>query len=134
MSIIAIRAALETALNGMTPQLATAWENTAFTPAVGTPYQKVVLMLAEPDNSESGARYIEQGYMQVDLRYPLSKGTADAGARAVALRTTFKRGLTFTSGGINVVIERTPQIMPGRNDEDRYVVQVCIRFTAQVSG
>ena len=36
MSVVKVKAALETALNGMTA-LATAWENVAFTPVAGTP-------------------------------------------------------------------------------------------------
>ena len=72
--------------------------------------------------------------MQVDLNYPLDTGAADAAARADLIRTTFKRGTTLTSGGINVVINRTPTIMPGVNTDASYVVSVKVRFTAQVLG
>ena len=50
MSITAIRATLESALDGMTPALATAWENMPFTPITGIPYQRAYLMDADPDN------------------------------------------------------------------------------------
>jgi hypothetical protein len=134
VSIVSIRAALETALNAMSPALSTAWENAAFTPVNATPYQRVNLLLAEPDNTEISARYTEQGFMQVSLCYPIGAGPGDAAARALALRQTFPRGATLTSGGIAVVIARTPEIAPAQIDGDRYVVPVRIRFTAQVSG
>lgn len=133
MSVVSIRAALETALNGMSPSLSTAWENASFTPVSGTPYQQVHLLLAEPENIEFGARYREIGYMQVKLMYPLKNGTATAAARAQSLRTTFARGNTFTSGGINVMIHHTPEIQPGTVEDDRYAINVIIRFYAHIT-
>ena len=54
MSVVAIRAALEARLNAMTPTLDTAWENTTFVPKEGTPYQRVYLLPAIPENPTSG--------------------------------------------------------------------------------
>lgn len=132
MSIIKIRAALETALNGMQPPLATAWENMGFNPTAGTAYQQVNLLLAEPENVEYGSHHRESGYMQVKLMYPLQVGTATVAARAELLRTTFYRGASFTNGGVTVIIERTPNVSGGMVEGDRYAVPVKIRFFANI--
>lgn len=127
-----IRAALETTLNGISPSLSTAWENSDFTPVTDTAYQRCHILFASPDNAQYGDTYQEIGYMQVDLMYPLSVGTATVNARTELLRTTFKRGYSFTSGGVTTVIQRTPEVMPGRAEEDRWVVSVVIRFYANI--
>jgi hypothetical protein len=125
----AVRAALESALAAMSPALATAYENAPFTPVAGTPYQRATLLLAEPANPVVGAGfYTEQGFMQVDLCYPLGAGPAAASNRAELIRSTFHRGASFTASGVTVNIERTPEIAPGRVEEDRYVIPVRIRF------
>ena len=133
MSIVLIRAALETALLAMSPALATVPENGSYKPVVDTPYQQVHLLAAPPSDDEVGANlYTERGYMQVSLYYPLDAGPGAAAARAELIRSTFYRGLALTSGGINVVIERTPEIAPARTEADRYVLPVRVRFYAHV--
>jgi hypothetical protein len=132
MSIASIRAALETALNAMSPALATAFENVTYTPVQGAPYQRVNLLLAGPDNSEISPGYIERGIFQVTLAYPIDTGPAAAAARAILLRSTFKCGNSFSNGGITVLIMTTPQVGPGMIDEDRYVLPVKVRFQAYV--
>lgn len=129
---IDIRAALETALNGMASPISTAWENVEFVPTVGTEYQKVAINFAEPENEAYGSGYRENGYMQVDLCYPTKKGSRAAIIRADAIRTTFARGNTFTSGAVNVVVRNTPEIRPGRIEGDRYIVPVIIQFFANL--
>lgn len=129
MSISAIRSTLESALDGMTPAIQTAWQNVPFTPVTGTPYQRATLLLAEPDNREFGASFQEQGFLQVDLCYPQSVGSNAVEARAELLRTTFKRGTTIGS----LMITATPEIKPAYNDGDRYVLPVRIRFHTYIS-
>lgn len=127
-----VRAALEMALNGMSSALATAYENDSFVPVNGTPYQICSILFAAPDNSQYGDRHQELGYMQVKLMYPLGVGTSVVNARVEMLRTTFARGNTFMSGSVTVVIQRTPEIMPGRAEDDRWAVPVIIRFFANI--
>lgn len=134
MSAQAVRAALEVALDAMTPSLATQWENTPYTPVDGTPYQRVYLLTAEPDNPEIGTFTQERGFLQVSLAYPLGTGAGDAMTRAELIRDTFKRGSTFTSSGITTTIEKTPEITPAMIDDDRYVVPVRIRFFANYTA
>lgn len=130
MSIVAVRTALETALAAMSPALATAWENTPYTPAEGTPHQRVFLIAAEPDNPEVGRLTTERGFLQVSLAYPLNAGPGAANARAELIRSTFYRGRTFTASGVSTIVEKTPEIAPARIEDDRYVVPVKIRFFA----
>lgn len=133
MSITHIRTALETALNGMSPALATAWQNIPYAPIISTPYQRVNLLTAEPDNRVFGASYTEAGYMQVDLCYPQSVGAGAVEQRIELIRTTFKRGTTFLNGGITVTISTTPELAPAYLDGDRFVRPVRIRFHAYIS-
>jgi hypothetical protein len=137
MSALLIRAALEVALAAMSPSLATAYENAPFTaPSPSVPYQQLALLLAEPDNSLVGraGMYRQDGFLQVDLKYPLSAGPSPATTRAELIRSTFYRGASFTASGVTVNIERTPEIMPARVEEDRFVIPVRVRFYAFIPG
>jgi hypothetical protein len=132
MSAVLVRQALEVAIAAMSPALATAYENAPFTPTNGTPYQRVTMLLAQPANDEFSAVHREEGFLQVDLCYPLGAGPATATARAELIRTTFARGASFTASGVTVNIDRTPEIMPGRTEEDRFVIPVRIPFHAHI--
>lgn len=130
MSIVSVRAALETRLNNMSPALATAWENAPYNPVAGTPYQAAYLLPASPDNSTMGdGYYMEQGIFQVSLFYPLQAGPKAAADRAELIRTQFKRGTSMTSGSDTVRIAKTPEIGQGRVDGDRWHIPVkCVYF------
>ncbi len=130
MSLLAVRNALETALNAMSPALATAWENAPYTPINGTAYQRVYMLAAEPENPEMGRHVIERGFLQVSLCYPLDAGPNAAMARAELIRSTFPRGAAFSASGVTTQIERTPEIAPAQIEDDRYVVPVRVRFFA----
>ena len=135
MSLVAVRAALEAALLAMTPSIAYAWENVPYTPVPATPYARVFLLAAPPENREIGANlYIEQGIFQISLAYPLDVGPAAATARADLIRTIFRRGASFTASGVTVNIERTPDLAPASIEEDRYVLAVTVRFYAHIVG
>lgn len=130
MSLLAVRQALEAALAAMSPALATQWENTVYVPVDGTPYQRVYLLAAQPDNPEMGGHVTERGFLQISLCYPLDAGPNAAMTRAELIRSTFKRGDAFTASGITTQIERTPEIAPAMIEEDRYVLPVRVRFFA----
>lgn len=134
MSIVSVRAALQSALDGMTPDLATAWENVGYTPVDGTPYQAAYVMPATPGNPTFGDDYYqEQGIFQISLFYPLDEGTAAAEARAQLIRTTFKRGTSMASGSVTVRIDKTPEIGLGRVDGDRWHIPVKVRWFAGIT-
>lgn len=130
MSLLAVRAALETALASITPAIPLAWENTPYTPISGTPYARVYLLAAEPDNPEMGGMATERGFLQISLCYPLDAGPGAAMTQAELIRSTFPRGAAFSASGITTQIERTPEIAPAMIEEDRYVLPVRVRFFA----
>jgi hypothetical protein len=133
MSVVAIRAALETQLNSIAPAIATAWQNVAFAPPpVATPYQEVHVLFADPENPEMSAGYREIGYMQVKLKYEIEKGSAAANARAILVRNAFLRGRSFVNSGVTVTVSKTPTIEGGSVDGDRWVVPVKIQFFANL--
>jgi len=133
MSIISIRAAIESKLATISPAISTAYENVPFTPVTGTAYQAAYLMPATPANPTMGDGYYrEQGIFQVTLMYPLQAGPKTAADRAELIRAAFKRGTTLTSGTVSVIIERTPEIGQGRVDGDRWALPVKIRWYAGI--
>lgn len=134
MSLASVRSALESALDGMSPSLATVWENHPYTPVAGTPYQRAFLLPAEPDNIEIGPGYTERGIFQVSLFYPLDAGSGAITARAEAIRDTFPFAASLTSGSVTVNIIATPEIGPARTEDDRFMVPVRIRWHARIAG
>lgn len=135
MSSILIRAALESALAGMSPALATAWENVPYTPVTGTPYQAAFLLMARPAKMvmDQGIRR-EQGMLKVILRYPLNAGPSAAQARAELIRSTFYAGRTLSASGVTVTIDGTPEIAPAAVDGDRYAMPVNVFFYSNIGG
>ncbi len=133
MALVSIRTALETQLNSLTPSIATAWESVPFTPVTGTPYQQINLFIADTLNPTLGdSMYRVKGFMQVTLCYPPNAGTKAASTRADLLVSHFKRAISLTSGGVTVLIDKTPSIAPAIIDGDRYKIPVSIYFTADI--
>lgn len=132
MSNSQITTALETALLATAPTFPTAWENVTFAPTQAA-YQVVTTLFTQPDNPTFGNNFQRQrGYLQVQLRYPLGEGKQNAVTRAETIAAAFPRGASFASGGITTVIERSPEIMAGYTDENRFIVNVKIRFFANI--
>lgn len=133
MSHKAVRAALETHLRDMTPAVTIVYENSTGNPVAGTPFQRVNLLPADPDNPTVGdGFYRELGVFQVSLHYPMNTGPGAAESRAEAIRTRFKRATTLTNSGITVTIDGTPTIASGFVDGDRWVVPVSIPYWANI--
>ena len=134
MSVLKIRAALETALAAMTPALATAWENTTYAPVAGAPYQRVAMTFDVPVNAEYGAGFQQSGMFVVTLCYPQGAGPGDAATRVELLRAVFRRGAGFTSDGRVTTVARTPLILAATLEGDRYVVPVQVPFLATITS
>jgi hypothetical protein len=134
MSLALVKQALETRLAAQVGALATQWENTAFTPVPGTPYQRVNFIPAEPANPTLASNHWrEQGEMQVTLFYPINAGSGAALQAAEGIRAWFPRASTFTAGGVTVTVPTTPAIGPGFYDADRYVLPVRVRYRADIN-
>lgn len=132
--VILLQAAIEGRLQAMSGYLGdanTQFENTVITPVNGQAYQIINHFLAEPQNPEQGGKFfIENGYTQVSLAFPVAVGKGAALDMAQKIRDWFYKGLSLAAGGVTVIINRTPTIAPGAVAGDRYFVPVKIRFTA----
>jgi len=127
MSIATIRAALESRLNGISPALPTAWSNVAYTPTVGTAWQRVELLVNQPVDYAVTSDVVEQrGILQVTLFYPLGVGTATVAARAEAIRARFAPPQTLTSGGTSVEIVSSPFVSAGVPVDEWWALPVSI--------
>ena len=131
--LVNVRQALELGLFAITPALDTAYDNFPYTPLTNTPYQRVTLVPSLPDNTTFGdGHYQERGLLFIELHYPINNGSVTAATRAELIRTTFKRGASFTNGGVTVVIEKTPEIGQGTVQDAFWVLPVRVRFYAEV--
>ena len=131
--LVNVRQALEVGLFAMTPPLPTSWENQNFIPVTGVSYQRVTLVPSMPDNSTFGdGHYQERGLLFIELHYPINNGSVTAATRAELIRTTFKRGASFTNGGVTVIIEKTPEIGQGMVLDAFWVLPVRCRYYAEV--
>ena len=134
MSLPIIRKALELKLAALVPSLATAFENAAFTPVAGTPYQRVNLLPNTPDNSIQGsATYFERGLFQVTLCYPIGTGPSAAETQAQLTRAHFKRGTSMVNSGVTVIVTDTPRVSPAMIDGDRFCISISVPWQAQIS-
>jgi hypothetical protein len=111
----------------------TAWEAVPFETLIGVPYQRVNLLAATPENPTFGSGFHREiGYFQIMLCYPDQYGVAAIMARAELIRSTFKRGFSFTKDGIIVNVSKTPIIMPGFIQDMVYVVAVKVPYWADI--
>ena len=132
MSIVVIRAILETEVMTVKPLMQTSFENTLFVPTVGIPYQSITLISGKVQNPTIGDDFHrEVGFLNLRLYYPIGNGSLDAATHAELLRSTFKRGATFAKDGITVVIKGTPELT-FMTDVDRYVAILKIYFYADI--
>ena len=133
MSEQAIRSALETRLQSMSPALPTQHENDSFEPTVGVPYQRTHLMRGQPENPVYGSFHRAQGIFQVTMYYPQGSGPGAAEARAELTSAHFPRGLPLTNGGVTVTINREPYIMAGFKDGSWWAVPVRIIYFSNIN-
>lgn len=134
MSLVKISAAFEKKLATIASNLSTAFENVAFTPVEGTPYQRVRILPAQPENPTLGDGYYrEVGFFEIILFYPLNKGRGAAQAKAEAIKSHFYRGLSMTEGGLVVKVMRTPIIGSAIQDDKNYVLPISINYFAEIN-
>lgn len=127
MSSQLIQAALETRLATLTPALATAYENTVFTPVTGVPYQRINMLVNRPvDHALTMDVTEERGIFQVSLFYPQGTGRGAAQARAELIKALFKPPLALINGAVKVELVKTVHVGGGMPDGDRWMVPVSI--------
>lgn len=130
MTQSAIRAALETRLAQLAPELPIIWQSK--TPPKGfdekKPYAKAYMMPASNQTlglQEKTTRHI--GLLQVSLCYPTGTGMAAVEAQAGAVQDLFPAGLQLTAAGVKVRIRGKPSIAAPISDSP-IVVPVSIRY------
>lgn len=135
MSTNAISKAFEAEVDLLQPVLPTALENVNFNGSDEEPYQVLYMRFTRPENPTMGdGHYRQRGYCQLRLVYPSNQGGGDASARADAIRDHFRRGLSMTADGVTTIVDETPEIGSGSNEGDRYVINVFVRFYADIFG
>lgn len=135
MSQAKIKAALELHLKSLPGNVETAFENVTFEPDSKKPYQVANVLFAQPENPSFGdGFYRERGFMQVSVRYPVGEGAGPALKRAELIRAAFGRGLSLEREGVTTHIDRTPEIGSGSTEGNRYILNVRIRFYANIFG
>lgn len=112
----------------------TAWQNVPFTqPAPSTPWQQVWFPRFNAENPTMGSDFHRiHDYFQIDLMYPLLKGTSAIDTRVGVIKSLFKRGASFTNGGITVRIEETPSVIDYGPDGNFYKKCIKVRYWADV--
>lgn len=129
--MIEIKNAFELAINSITPTIATAYENTPFTPTNNVPYQELYLIPSYNDNPFiSGDGFISYGIFQITLKYPTGKGTKDILDRIKLYLDNFQSGQNLTQNGITINILNTPSVKNAGVVGDRLVYILSINYQA----
>jgi hypothetical protein len=125
-----LQGALGKQLNTLT-DLNIVWENTEFSPTIGTPFLRTWLISNPTINSSLGPRGFSEynGIFQVDCFYPIGSGWGSARTKADTICSLFKRGTTVTYNKIEVRIWRSyPE--PALIDGDWYRLPISIHYSS----
>lgn len=133
MSIEKIRAALEIAMNGITPALPTAWQNDSFDPIKGVAWQRVTILTGRPENQVMDTSYKENGVLRISLFYPLRIGSALVSQRIDLIRSVFPRDTKLVKDNVIVTTVGTPEKGTEQVETDWYSVVIDIRFYSEIS-
>lgn len=101
-----ISAALSGRLNTLTGGTPIAWENSEYTPTIGTMFLRETLLPANTVQGSLGTIGKDEhgGIYQVDIFAPSGSGKGAAVAKADSVADHFKRGTTLTYNGESVRI------------------------------
>ena len=134
MSIEKIRAALETAVDGITPVLPTAWQNDSFDPIKGVAWQRVTILTGRPENQVMDTSFKENGVLRISLFYPLRIGSALASQRIDLIRSVFPRDTKLVKDNVTVTTVGTPEKTSEQVETDWYSVVIDVRFYSEISS
>lgn len=135
MSIVAVRAGLETRLNimaGRPTDIQWELESEVFTPTVGAAYLRPWLIPAPPFNygGTTPAKRLS-GIFQIDLCWPYDDRENSA-PMADALAAQFPQGLSVNANSVTTRVDRSPEIRSGRVEGDRWVIPVRVTYFANI--
>jgi hypothetical protein len=130
-----IQAALNDRLNDEFPTMPTAWENTGYTPTVGTAYFAAHLLRAEPDILTLGPTPYQErkGIFQVSCFYPALAGWGAVTSKAAEVVAAFPASSSFVYNGLTVNIEKT-WLSNGLPQDGWFMVPVSVKFNCVYKG
>jgi hypothetical protein len=124
-----IRSAFVTRLQSLTgiPQIA--WENTAFTPELGTPYLRPFLLTGEPFQAEIGVDGANRhlGIYQISLYYPALLGVLTLNTMRDSILNHFKRGTVLEYNAFSITIQKAYG-GPMMQEQDWVHVPITIQY------
>lgn len=111
----------------------TSFENLKFTPGAN-PWCKLTFVPAQPTVATLGAGGKDRldGFLQIDLNYPLDTGEKALNDKFDALRNTFTAGARFTYSGQEVIVASCGRSQ-GRIIEGFFRVSVTVIFYAHIN-
>lgn len=128
MSQKEIKVALDKAIGLLSSDIQTEYENVAFTPTAGTPYQQLHFLPAVNSSIEiSGEASIHRGIYQITLKYPVNKGVNPALGKVESIIKAFPKSRTLIEGDTRVICE-LPTYRKLGVDGDRYIFAVSIEY------
>jgi uncharacterized protein DUF4128 len=128
-----MRAALETAVDGIIPVLPTAWQNDSFDPIKGVAWQRVTILTGRPENQVMDTSFKENGVLRISLFYPLRIGSALASQRIDLIRSVFPRDTKLVKDNVTVTTVGTPEKTSEQVETDWYSVVIDIRFFSEIT-
>ena len=128
MSQKEIKVALDKAIGLLSGDIQTEYENIAFTPTAGIPYQQLHFLPAINASIEiTGPGSIHRGIYQITLKYPVNKGVNPPLDKAESIIKAFPKSRVLVEND-TVVICGLPGYRKLGVDGDRYIYAVSIEY------
>lgn len=126
-----IQSALNEALELAFPRMPIVWENTEYTPTIGTTYFSAWLLPAEPDNLCIGGSppwQQHQGIFQVNVFSPIGIGFGYPKNKAAEIVAAFPANSSFVYNSLTIIIRKAWPAIGFPNDNGWYQIPVSIRY------
>lgn len=130
MSIVKIRAALETRLSLLAPVLQTSWENALLDVAAQAHQRAYLITNATRTPGLDLKTKHEKGIFQVSVCYPINAGPVACANRAELIRAHFPAGVKLLAGGVSVLVYEWPSIGASMTEDIFYILPVSISYRA----
>lgn len=128
-----IQSALNTTLALAFPAMPIAWENTEYTPTIGTAYFRVWLLPAEVDVMTLGPSPWQErkGIFQVSVFYPIGIGFGTPKGKAAEVVAVFKAGTAITYNTLRIICEKAWPSSGMNDDNGWYHIPVNCRYRCE---
>ena len=128
MSQKEIKVAVDKAMGLLSGVIQTEYENVAFAPTAGTPYQQLHFLPAINSSIEiTGPGALYRGIYQITLKYPVNKGVNPALDKIESIVKAFPKSRSLIEGTTKVICE-LPVYRKLGVDGDRYIYAVSIEY------